>query len=490
MYFKFQTKTDPSTPTLIALFQEQKLERGLFGVSKLNLINLHLKQKTFKAEASETVSTHLVDKTRTQKIILFGLGKESDWNEKQARNIASKMIRTAKSFKEKEITFIIPEKLQSTLQPLIEGIILGNFDPVLYKTGEEKQKKEEAEIKTLNLLCNAWTKVQENTIHKAQILAEVVNYVRNLVNSGPDKMSTEAMVTEAKTIAKENKYGFTDFSKRQLEKMGMGGILAVNRGSEEPAHLLVLEHEAKLKEEPIVIVGKGIIFDTGGVSLKPPSSLHDMHLDMAGAAVILGVFKLLKKLDIKRRVIGLIPVTDNSIGSKAYRPSEIVTTYSGKTVEIMNTDAEGRMILCDALYYAATKYKPRYMIDLATLTGACMVALGFRTAGLMGNDQELMDLIKTSSGTTDEPVCQLPITDADEKAMKGKLADLTNLAMDHGYAGASRAAAFLKNFVNNSKWAHLDIAGTAYTKDPKDYEVPMATGFGVRLLIDFLEKVK
>ncbi|MGE3279047.1 MAG: M17 family metallopeptidase [Candidatus Altimarinota bacterium] len=489
MHLKLQTKTDPSTPTLIALFQEQKLDRGLFGVSKWNLINLHLKQKNFKAEAGETVSTHLVDKTRTQKIILFGLGKESEWKEKQARNMASKMIRTAKSFKEKEITFIIPEKLQSTLQPMIEGIILGNYDPVLYKTGEEKQKREDGEIKTLNLLCHAWTKVQENTIHKAQLLAEVVNYVRNLVNSGPDKMNTEAMVSEAKAIAKENKYGFTDFNKRQLEKMGMGGILAVNRGSIDPAHLLVLEHEAKLKEEPIIIVGKGIIFDTGGVSLKPSSSLHDMHLDMAGAAVILGVFKLLKKLDIKRRVIGLIPVTDNSIGSKAYRPSEIVTTYSGKTVEIMNTDAEGRMILCDALYYGATKYKPRYMIDLATLTGACMVALGFRTAGLFGNDQALVDLIKASCENTDEPACQLPITDADEKAMKGKLADLTNLAMDHGYAGSSRAAAFLKNFVNNSKWAHLDIAGTAFTKDPKDYEVPMATGFGVRLLIDFLEKL-
>lgn len=489
MILKLQTKTDPISATIIALFEDQKLDRALLGVSKLSLINTHLKQKNFKGETSETISTHLVDKTRTQKIILYGLGKEADWTEKMARNMGSKIIRSSKSFKEKEVTIIIPEKIQSTLQAFTEGMILGNYDPVIYKTGEEKQKKEDAQIKTVNLLCSGWTKSQEKEVHKGQLLAETVNHIRNMVNSGPDKMGTEAFANHAKEIAKENKYKFTDFNKRQLEKMGMGGILAVNRGSDEPAHLLVLEHEPKLKEEPILIIGKGIIFDTGGISLKPPSSLHEMHLDMAGAAVILGVFKLLKKLDLQKRVIGIVPVTDNSIGSKAYKPSEIVTTYAGKTVEIMNTDAEGRMILCDALHYGITEYKPRYVIDLATLTGACMVALGFRTAGLFGNDQPLMDVIKSSAEKTDEPVCQLPITDADEKAMKGKLADLTNLAMDHGYAGASRAAAFLKNFVGNSKWAHIDIAGTAYSKDPKDYESSMATGFGVRLMVDLLEKL-
>jgi len=489
MIFKFQTKTDPISATIIAFFQEQKPDRALLGVSKMNLISTHLKQKTFKAEAGEIVSTHLMDKARTQKILLFGLGKEEDWNEKQARNMGAKLVRAAKGLKEKEVTFILSEKIQSTLPPFIEGVILGNYDPVIYKTGEEKEKKEAAQIKTIHLLCSSWTKAQENAVQKAQLVAQTVNDLRNMVNAGPDKMGTESFADHAKEIAKENKYKFTEFNKRQLEKMGMGGILAVNRGSEEPARLLVLEHEPKLKEEPIVIIGKGIIFDTGGISLKPPSSLHEMHLDMAGAAVILGVFKLLKKLNIQKRIIGITPVTDNSIGNHSYRPSEIVTTYAGKTVEIMNTDAEGRMILCDALHYGITEYKPRYVIDLATLTGACMVALGFRTAGLFGNDQGLLDLIKSSAEKTDEPVCHLPITDADEKAMKGKLADLTNLAMDHGYAGASRAAAFLKNFVGNSKWAHIDIAGTAYSKDPKDYETPMATGFGLRLMIDVLEKL-
>lgn len=474
---------------IITLFEGQKPEKKLLTKELLEAIELHLKEKTFKGEAGEILGTHVLAKNKPQKIVLFGLGKEKDWNKKQARNHGAKIIKSAKNLKEKKVCIVVPKKIQSHLSELAEGIILGSYNPVLYKTGDEKKKIEDAEISNVTLVAASWSKNHESQLKRSQLVAEGVNYVRHLVNRGPNMMHTEEFVSEAKKISKEHGHHLTDFDKKQLEKMGMGGILAVNRGSVDPAHLLILEHNAKSKEAPIVIIGKGIIFDTGGVNLKPSASMQDMHLDMAGAAVVLGIFKLLKKLNIKRRVVGITPITDNAIDSKAYRPSEIVTTYSGKTVEIMNTDAEGRMILCDAISYAKEKYKPHCIIDLATLTGACMVALGFRTAGLFGNDEKLLKTIKASAEQTDEPVCELPITDADEKAMKGKLADLTNLAMDHGYAGSSRAAAFLKVFVGDSTWAHIDIAGTAYTKDPKDYEVPMGTGYGVRMMIDVLERL-
>lgn len=475
--------------TIVTLFEGQKPEKKLLGKEVLEIIELHLKEKTFKAEAGEMMSTHILINKKPQKIVLFGLGKEKDWNKKQARNYGAKMIKSAKNLKEKNIAIVVPKKVQNHLSEYVEGIILGSYNPVLYKTGDEKKKIEDAEISKVSLVAASWSKNHQNQLKRSELIAAGVNYVRHLVNRGPNLMHTEEFVKEAKKIAKDESYHFTDFDKKDLEKMGMGGILAVNRGSVDLAHLLVLEHNSKLKEAPIVIIGKGIIFDTGGVNLKPSASMQDMHLDMAGAAVVLGIFSLLKKLKIKRRVIGITPITDNAIDSKAYRPSEIITTYSGKTVEIMNTDAEGRMILCDAISYAKEKYQPKMIIDLATLTGACMVALGFRTAGLFGNDEKLLKTIKTSAEQTDEPVCELPITDADEKAMKGKLADLTNLAMDHGYAGSSRAAAFLKVFVGDSTWAHIDIAGTAYTKDPKDYEVPMGTGYGVRMMIDVLERL-
>lgn len=483
------SQKNPESATMITFFEGQKPEKKLLGNELLKTIELHLKEKTFKGEAGEMLSTHILNSKKPQKIVLYGLGKEKDWSQKLARNYGAKIIKSAKGLKEKHIAIVVPKKVQNTLAEFAEGILLGSYNPVLYKTGEEQKKIENAEIANVTLVASAWTKTHEAQLKKSRHIADGVNYVRHLVNRGPNMMHTEAFVQEAKKISKDHGHQLTDFDKKQLEKMGMGGILAVNRGSVDPAHLLILEHNGKRKEAPIVIIGKGIIFDTGGVNLKPSASMQDMHLDMAGAAVVLGVFKLLKQLNIKRRVIGITPITDNAIDSKAYRPSEIVTTYSGKTVEIMNTDAEGRMILCDAISYAKEKYKPELIIDLATLTGACMVALGFRTAGLFGNDEKLLKTIKASAERTDEPVCELPITDADEKAMKGKLADLTNLAMDHGYAGSSRAAAFLKVFVGDSKWAHIDIAGTAYTKDPKDYEVPMGTGYGVRMMIDVLERL-
>jgi leucyl aminopeptidase len=489
MLFKLSTKSDATLPTIITAFSDKKVSEKPLGKSKKELLNLHLKKKTFTGEAGKRINTHLSSASRIQKIMLFGAGKKKDWNEKAARNLGAQIIKASSGWEEKSVAIIISEDIQEHLQAFSEGITLGQYNPAIYKTGMEQVKRQKKRIKTVHLIADKWNKTQEQALEKGNAISEVVNYIRNIVNCGPKQLSTNQFVKEIKEVAKNNRYKITDMNKKILTKLKMGGILAVNRASEEPAHMMILEHNSQLKEDPIVICGKGIIFDTGGISLKPPTHMHEMQLDMAGAAVVLGIFKLLKKLKVKRRVIGVMPITDNAIGNNAYRPSEIVTTYSGKTVEVMNTDAEGRMILSDALTYSDEKFKPKYLIDLATLTGACMVALGFRTAGLFGNDEALIEKLKVAAKKTDEPVCNLPITDIDEKAMKGKIADLANLAGDHSYAGSSRAAAFLKNFVGKSKWAHIDLAGPAFTKNPKPYETSMATGYGIRMMIDFLEQL-
>ena len=271
----------------------------------------------------------------------------------------------------------------------------------------------------------------------------------------------------------------------------MGALLSVNKGSgKKAAKLVVMEYKPKKpsKKDPILLVGKGLVFDAGGYNLKPSKYIEDMHQDKAGGALVVGIFNALKDLNIKRRVVGIVPLTENLIDSEAQKPSEIIKSYSGKTIEIRNTDAEGRLILADALSYGVETYKPEYTIDFATLTGACVIALGDRYAGLMGNNESLMDKIKKSGDKTEELVWQLPIHDDFRESMKGQVADLRNI--DNGtssFAGTSKAAAFLEYFVNKSKWAHLDIAGVAYNEKPKAVDQPFATGYGVRMMLDFLE---
>ncbi len=486
MTFSFSKKIDQTTPCVFAFLEGET--KVVLPCPQEKFLKLFLKKEVFRAESGEHLETHDTSSGSIQKIMLFGLGKKKDLNNFSARNLGAKIIKAAREWKEKKIALVLPKDLQGLSKSLAEGLVMGGYNAVKYKTGEEKKKLDKKMIEEVIVLGASWSK-QKKACEESLLIGESVNEVRDMVNAGPNILGTKKFVEMSKEVAREGGYRFHDLGRKEMKKLGLNGILAVNRGSEEEGHLLILEHRTASTEAPILLVGKGIIFDTGGINLKPSGSLHEMHLDMAGAAAVLGVFQLLKKMGIQKNVIGLMPVTDNAIGSKAYKPADIISTYSGKTVEVMNTDAEGRMILCDALAYGIEKYKPRAVIDIATLTGACMVALAFRTAALLGNDEKLMETIKAAAKVTDEPVCEFPITDADENAIKGKMADISNSPANHPYGGISRAAAFLRHFVGKTPWAHLDIAGCAYTKDPKDYEALMGTGFGVRLLIEVLKQL-
>ena len=274
----------------------------------------------------------------------------------------------------------------------------------------------------------------------------------------------------------------------------MNAFLAVNRGSPEDASLVILDYSPKganPKEAPLVFVGKGIVFDSGGYNLKPSGHIEDMQSDNAGAAVVLGLMRTLSALGIKRRVIGIAPFTENLIGKNAVKPSEIVKSFAGKTIEIANTDAEGRLVLADAVAYAVSVYKPKLLIDVATLTGSCVVALGDRYAGLFGNDDDLIKKLVEAGEETDELLWHMPIHKSHSEAMKGQYADLSNSDSGAGgrQAGASKGAAFIKEFVGKTPWVHIDIAAPAFTSDPKKYESKGATGFGLRVLARFLEKL-
>jgi leucyl aminopeptidase len=268
----------------------------------------------------------------------------------------------------------------------------------------------------------------------------------------------------------------------------MGALLSVCRGSKSAPHLVVLDHNPARSGRPIVLVGKGVTFDSGGLNLKPGSSMTDMKADMSGAAAVAATLVTVARMKTKRRVIGVIPIVENMVNGEATRPGDIVKTYTGKTVEVGNTDAEGRLILIDAMAYAVKRFKPRIMVDLATLTGACVVALGEKMAAVFSEDDELAEAIVAAGKATDEHSWRMPLFRDYLEMLKSEFADINNLPSAR-WGGAITAALFLSEFVENTRWAHIDIAGPAYSKKAGPYCPPGGTGFGVRLLMELLNRI-
>lgn len=491
MKFTFAKKLKSEFPAIIPIFFQKRkfLKTGQKSID--TIVEKALKTKVFEGRRGE-IYTHTQErKNLPGNIVFISLGDPKKLKPAKLLNHLGKSLKEAKKKKGNAISFFAPKELETYGQVIAEALTLTGYDPAQYKTGKEATKRKAYDIQACMLVGPA-TKSFVQAVERGRLIADAVNMTRDLVNGPPNIVKTSYVEKEALEIAKEFGYKITVLKNKDMEKLGMNGILAVNRGSKEEARLIVMEYwpdGVDKKTQPIVVVGKGVIFDSGGYNLKPSGFIEDMHLDMAGAAAVLGLFKVLKKLKVPVPVIGITPVTENSIDSDSYKPSEIITTYAGKTVEITNTDAEGRMILCDAITYAIKNYKPRYLVDIATLTGACMIALGDRYAGLFTNDKELKKFIRKAGDETDELVWPMPIHPDFVNSMKGEISDLRNGEDAPRYAGASKGAAFLREFVGKTKWAHLDIAGVAYGKNPKPYEAKRATGYGVRLMVKFLEQL-
>ena len=298
------------------------------------------------------------------------------------------------------------------------------------------------------------------------------------------------MVKTAKGIGVQNKkVKIKVLGEKEMKKLGMNALLTVNKGSSNPPKLIIIEYKNG-KGPFTAILGKGITFDTGGINIKPTGYIEDMKMDMGGAAAVLGTMKAIAEMNVKKNVLGVIPICENMINGSATRPGDIVTAYNGKTIEVKNTDAEGRLILADALAYTEDKYKPKTMIDLATLTGSVIIGLGYYVSGMVTNNDELGRKLEESGNASYDRVWKLPFFEEYQDDMDGDITDLKNLSgkADPRAGGAITAAVFLSKFVEKSSWAHIDIAGTAYLKEPRTYHQKYATGAGVRILTYYLLK--
>ena len=319
-------------------------------------------------------------------------------------------------------------------------------------------------------------------------ICEGTIFARDLINTPSNDKKPEQFTKIIADTAKKENLKVKIFDEKELKRKKFGAMLAVAAGSESKPRMIVLEYNPKGAKKTVALVGKGVTFDSGGINLKPTGSLEEMKSDMSGAAAVAATLIALAKLKPKTKVIGIIPVVENMPSGNASRPGDIVKSYSGKTVEILNTDAEGRLILIDAISYVVKKYKPETLIDIATLTGACVIALGEKIAGVFSSDDELAQSIISSGEKTYERCWHMPLPDDYKEDLKSDFADLKNIAGSR-WGGAITAALFLSEFVGDTRWAHIDIAGPSYMKKGNAYCGVGGTGFGVRLFCELLEKL-
>jgi len=482
--------TKPSnkkTPILCAFVLENSKEP--LGLGKIHeKINSSVKEsiKETKGKVGEISIIQTLGITPANKILIAGLGPKNKLSTDVLRNVTGKIAQKVRSLGLSECSIVIPIGFpidsDSSISAVVEGTMLS-----LYSFDKFKKEKSEKSPDLSILVSNSQN--AQKVISQAQIVAEGTLFARNTANLPPNECSPSTLASIAKSLSSKNKLKCKIFSKNELKQKKFGGISAVGQGSKNEPKLIILEHnKGRRDDKPVVIVGKAVTFDTGGISLKPSDKMDEMKFDKCGGCTVLGIMKAVSELKLPINVVGIIPSVENMPGGESYRPGDIIRLYSGKTAEILNTDAEGRLILADALSYGIKQYSPKSIIDFATLTGACIVALGNNVAGLVSNNQELAEKIKNSSEKTSEELWQLPINDDYMDMIKSNVADMKNVGMGRA-AGTITAAAFLANAVDNAPWAHIDIAGTAWTQEAtkkKSYNPKGATGFGVRLILDYL----
>jgi len=396
-----------------------------------------------------------------------------------------RIAKKAKEYKASIIGVIVDhladgEQLNKIIQTVSEAFSLSS-----YEFNKYKKEKKAIDFKILVLTQKLSIVEANESLERGSIIAEGVNLARDLVNEPANEANPVKLANFVTNIFSGLNVKVTIYDEKYLQENGFGGIIAVGKGSDVPPRLVVIEYNPVNGQRPVALVGKGVCFDSGGLDLKTREGMERMKIDMAGAAAVIGTIYSIAKLSILVNVVGVIPLVENMPSGKATKPGDVIKMYNGKYVEVVNTDAEGRLILADAISFVERRFRPRYIIDLATLTGACVIALGNKIAGIMGNDKELInDLIK-SGEETNELLWELPLHKEYKENLKSEVADLRNISRDRG-AGAIIGGLFLSEFLDNSSWAHLDIAGVVYSDKESSLNPRGATGFGVRLLLNFL----
>lgn len=440
---------------------------------------------SFKASASDILYFNMKERPG---VILCGLGDVTKLNAEGIRNCAAAAVRFCMSKKIGSVTVVEPLvegfQQETVLQAIAEGALLANYTFDKYKSDKEK----EAPLSKMDFYTEV--KSAASILKDVEIIASNTWLCRDLVNDITDEVNPVTFAQLAEKISKESGLTCKVFDKKEISRKKMGLLLAVNRGSMVEPRVVVLEYKGDPGSKKIFgLIGKGITFDSGGMNLKPSGSMETMRCDMAGAATALCSMKTIAELKLKKNVTAVIPLTENMLSSNAFRPGDIYKAYNGKTVEIGNTDAEGRLILADSLSYMEKEIKPDVITDLATLTGACVVTFGETVAAYLSTDDALASAVEEASSRTGEKLWRLPFYDDYEDRMKSDVADLNNMSAEKN-AGTISGAVFLKNFVEKTPWAHIDIAGTAWYSKARGYRPKNATGYGLRLIVDLVKSWK
>ncbi|MEK6839888.1 MAG: leucyl aminopeptidase [Nanoarchaeota archaeon] len=438
----------------------------------------------FKGEKDQLLVVHTHGRIKPKHLVLLGIGKQEELTLEVVRKGCALAVQKAKAMKWERfaiITHFEKIKEQEALHAVAEGLLLGNYKFSKYKT-EDKTKA----VREVIILVKKIDYVKD-ILAETQIICEATNFVRDMQNENAYVMTTLMIEKIARDVAKEHKLKITVLDEKQLKKIGMNLLLAVGKGSRTPPRLIILEYKGAGTEEATAIIGKGITFDSGGLNLKPTTKIETMRSDMSGAAVVLGTLQAAAQLKLRKNLIGVIPTAENIIGSGAYKPGDVYMSYAGKSVEIGNTDAEGRLILADALAYTEKNLKPARIIDFATLTGAILITFGEYVAGIMGTDKETAKKMYDAGLKTYERVWELPLYEEYMEEVKSDIADLNNIGTGYPNASSISAAAFLSKFVQKTPWMHIDIAGTAWYSKSRYYMPKGGTGYGVRLMIEYLK---
>jgi leucyl aminopeptidase len=449
-----------------------------------------ISNKEFKANLGTSLVLPTMDKGPMKKIMLLGLGKKDKFNNEIARIVSAKAAVKVREMGISEFSILLFSNLDDGLiEAISEGVGLSLYSFNRYKTNDNK---DELKINRVTILINAEMTSIQSIVDRTNLLVEAVNFARDLSNLPPNDCSPTQLASIALSIATE--YGLKSriVERYEMESMGLNGIVSVGKGSQYPPKLIILEYRGSNDDErPYLLVGKGVTFDTGGISLKDSDKMDEMKFDKSGGCDVIAVMKAVASLKLPVNVIGLIPSVENMPSSTSYRPGDIIKMYNGKTVEVLNTDAEGRLILADALAFGISTYNPKAVIDLATLTGACIIALGTNVAAVIGTNKKFIEELHNISERTGEKFWELPLYEEFSEQIKSYVADIKNIGGRPG--GAITAASFLSNFTNGLPWMHIDIAGTAWTQEgtyERSYNPKGATGFGIRTLVKLLMEDK
>jgi leucyl aminopeptidase len=449
-----------------------------------------LSLKEFNGEKDETVTLYDFSAIKARRIIFLGLGKQDSIDLESLRKMAGRTVKICISKEPANLWFAVPEigisglEIPEILKAMQEGAYLGNHLFDKYK-GRKKKKA----LKKINFQVSANMAAKLRPVSKkVAAVCEGTTLARDWINIPANDKTPEKWTRAIVSRARKQGLKTRVLNEARLKQEKLGAMLAVAAGSQSKPNLVILEHRVPGAKKTLALVGKGVTFDSGGLNLKTGNSMAAMKSDMSGAAAVVATLISAAKTGCKINLIGAIPIVENMVSGKATRPGDIIRSYDGKTIEIGNTDAEGRLILIDAMSYVVKTYKPQYLIDVATLTGACVVALGEKMAGVFSNDENLATAVIAAGDKTHERCWRMPLPEDYKELLKSEFADMSNIGSTR-WGGAIAAALFLSEFTGDTPWAHIDIAGPAYSGKPNAYCGAGGTGFGVRLLSELIDRL-